>query len=231
MTFPSVTTSPSPAQPQQQEEQQTNSRSASSSTKLNSTTTKEFDITSDTSAAVTHEDVDFVRTLRPSNHSSNTRIRSCVVDNVIMSSKGTLRGIGVVALLIALMAAYTYQDAIFAGFESFLDWVQKNPMQGAVYYVLIYAVSAVFCVPAVILTIGSGFIFTSIYGSGLGLLVACCVDFIGATAGALASFYTCRLLFFAWVQDWAQSFEKWQVAEKLIQVACVSVPVYVYLYK
>ena len=127
------------------------------------------------------------------------------------------KGIGIGALIISLILGYIYQEYVFELFQSFLAWVQLNPMIGAICYIILYSITAVFCIPAVLLTLGSGYIFTSIYDGYKGYIIACIVDFTGATCGALLAFIVCKLLFFNWVNSWAKSYKQFEIAQILMK--------------
>ena len=135
---------------------------------------------------------------KDSNSNSNSNSHSWGIPTV-------LRGIGMIILIILLIYCVVYKDIIYEEFGRFLNWVEKNPGQGAIGYIIVYALSAIFCIPAVILTLGSGYIFSSIYGGYIGLIIACIVDFGGATAGAFASFIICKVLFYNCVTNFANN--------------------------
>eukprot|EP01084_Bolivina_argentea_P241300 405119_1 len=128
-----------------------------------------------------------------------------------------VKGIAIGVLFIFLMLGYVYQEYVFSLFGSFLSWVQLNPGIGAIYYVFIYSLSAILCIPAVILTLGSGYIFTTIYNGYKGYIIACIVDFTGATCGALLAFIVCKLLFFNWVNGWAKQYKQFEIAQILMK--------------
>ena len=127
------------------------------------------------------------------------------------------KGFGIGALIICLLLGYIYQEYIFELFQAFLSWVQLHPVIGAIYYVILYSITAVFCIPAVLLTLGSGYIFTSIYDGPKGYIIACIVDFTGATCGALLAFIVCKLLFFNWVNEWAKQYQQFEIAQLLMK--------------
>ena len=125
--------------------------------------------------------------------------------------------IGAGGLIGCLVLGFIFQEAILQQFGAFLGWVEVYPMIGAVLYVILYSITAVFCIPAVILTLGSGYIFTTIYDGYIGYLVACIVDFTGATCGALLAFLVCKLLFFSWVNSWAKQYQQFEIAQILMK--------------
>ena len=82
-----------------------------------------------------------------------------------------------VALLFSLLPVATWLD-------SFQEYVRGLGRTGWVVYALAYAVCVVFFVPASVLTLGAG----AIYGLGLGVAIV----LVGASLGAIASFFLAR---------------------------------------
>lgn len=129
-----------------------------------------------------------------------------------------LRLSGIAILVICIVLAYIYQSEVYTSFTALLSFIQLHPIQGAIYYIIIYAISAVFCIPAVILTLGSGYIFTSITSNFIfGFFIACSIDFFGAILGSLLSFWTCKLLFYEYIQSLAARNKKFMCAQMLIK--------------
>jgi len=78
--------------------------------------------------------------------------------------------------------------------SSFLAWVGRHPIEGAVAFAGVYALSVVFFVPGAALTLGGGFLFGHVLGVGVGTLIASIAVFVGASLGALLSFLLGRYL-------------------------------------
>ena len=96
------------------------------------------------------------------------------------------------SLLVCALCAYMYSKSILSAFNSFLHWIMRHPVKGAVVYVLIYGIAAVFMVPALLLSLGAGYIYSAVYGTYWGIFIAFFVDFFGATFGAVLSFWMSR---------------------------------------
>ena len=128
-------------------------------------------------------------------------------------------------ILLAILGtcAYIYSNEIFSAFNDFLHWIMLHPMKGAIVYILIYGIAAVFMVPALLLSLGAGYIYSAIYGSFKGIIIAFIVDYIGATLGAVLSFWVSRFLFFEWIEQWTKNYPTFQIAQKLLKVNAIKV--------
>ena len=122
-----------------------------------------------------------------------------------------------VLLVGCLILGGLYRENIETLFGVFLEWIIVNPIKGSIYYVIIYGISAVFCIPAVILTLGCGYIYTIIYPGYIGLIIAFIIDFIGATFGAVLAFYIAKLLFSNYIQKYLiNKYETLVISKKLL---------------
>jgi hypothetical protein len=66
----------------------------------------------------------------------------------------------------------THHGHFAMGVESFLEWIEANPVGGIFVFMLVYFVVAkVLFVPGSILTLGAGFFFASAVGLGVGVLL------------------------------------------------------------
>lgn len=81
-----------------------------------------------------------------------------------------------VLLVFCAVIAYTYSSDIFHAFKLFVEWIMINPFRGAFVYIFIYGISAVFMVPALLLSLGAGYIYSSVYGTFWGIVIAFIVD-------------------------------------------------------
>ncbi|HTL88723.1 MAG TPA: TVP38/TMEM64 family protein [Leptolyngbya sp.] len=75
--------------------------------------------------------------------------------------------------------------------QDVLSWIQNLGSVGAIAFVILYIVAAVFFVPGTILTLGAGAVFGVILGS--------VYVFLGASLGAIAAFLVGRYLARDWV--------------------------------
>lgn len=78
--------------------------------------------------------------------------------------------------------------------STFLEWVGRHPLRGAMAFAAVYALSVVFFVPGAALTLGGGFLFGQALGVGPGTVFASLAVFVGASAGAVAAFSLGRWL-------------------------------------
>lgn len=148
------------------------------------------------------------------------------VDNqLIHHSADTLKfRIGALGLLIIVcILAYIYMNEIFMAFNSFLQWIMIHPWKGSILYIFVYGLAAVFMVPAFLLSLGAGFIYSSIYGSFKGVIFAFFVDYFGATFGAVLSFWVSRFLFYEWIEKWTKNYPTFQIAQKLLKINAIKV--------
>ena len=122
------------------------------------------------------------------------------------------------AFVVGLAFLYWFSNELFHAFKQFVDWMMMNPFRGAFAYVFIYGISAVFMVPALLLSLGAGYIYSSVYGSFWGIVIAFFVDLLGATFGAVLSFWMSRFLFYEWIEQWTKSYPTFIIAQKLLKV-------------
>jgi uncharacterized membrane protein YdjX (TVP38/TMEM64 family) len=115
------------------------------------------------------------------------------------------------ALLLAGFIAYIIADSLTAGnvsdaINSFLQWIEDNPVPGICAFMLVYVVATVFFIPGAILTLGAGFVFANAFGLKVGVLLATVSVFFGASAGAIAAFLIGRYLLRDWVSKLSQKY-------------------------
>mmetsp|Transcript_51112 Transcript_51112/g.94655 ORF Transcript_51112/g.94655 Transcript_51112/m.94655 type:complete len:314 (-) Transcript_51112:118-1059(-) len=111
----------------------------------------------------------------------------------------------VVALVLVGFITFVIVDSttnghIRDGIQTFLQWIEENPIQGFFSFMAVYFIATILFVPGLILTLGSGFVFSNAYGMGLGLVVATISVFVGASLGSIAAFLLGRYIF----RDWAK---------------------------
>ena len=112
---------------------------------------------------------------------------------------------GFVGLLLVGFVVYIIVDAVTAGnvreaIDSFLSWIEDNPIPGFFAFMVVYFVATVLFVPGSILTLGSGFVFANAFGLGPGVLIGSLSVFFGASAGAIVAFLLGRYLLREWVK-------------------------------
>uniref|UniRef100_A0A7S2PDT1 VTT domain-containing protein n=1 Tax=Leptocylindrus danicus TaxID=163516 RepID=A0A7S2PDT1_9STRA len=114
-------------------------------------------------------------------------------------------------ILIGFIAYVIYDSASGEGrvtdtVDDFLQWVEDNPTEGVFAFIGVYFVATVLFIPGTILTLGAGFVFSSAFGLGPGVLLASAAVFVGASTGAIASFLLGRYLLQDWVTTLTQKY-------------------------
>lgn len=61
------------------------------------------------------------------------------------------------------------------------------------------------------------------YGTYCGIAIAFIVDMVGATFGAVLSFWMSRFLFYEWIEQWTKSYPTFKIAQKLLGVNAIKV--------
>jgi uncharacterized membrane protein YdjX (TVP38/TMEM64 family) len=114
-------------------------------------------------------------------------------------------------LLVGFIAltAGNVSDAV----NSFLQWIEDNPVPGIFAFMLVYVVATVFFIPGAILTLGAGFVFANAFGLKVGVLLATVSVFFGASAGAIAAFLIGRYLLRDWVSKLSRKYAIFQALD------------------
>mmetsp|Transcript_14480 Transcript_14480/g.20422 ORF Transcript_14480/g.20422 Transcript_14480/m.20422 type:complete len:308 (-) Transcript_14480:68-991(-) len=125
-----------------------------------------------------------------------------------------------VGLILVAFVTFVIVDAVTnkyvaSGIESFLEWVEDNPLPGFFLFVIVYFFATVLFVPGALLTLGAGFVFGAAFGIGGGLAIGTLSVFIGASSGAIVSFLIGRFL----LRDWVTSLTKKYAIFKALDIA------------
>merc|ERR1719182_984371 len=80
------------------------------------------------------------------------------------------------------------------GIDAFLEWIQNNAVAGLFLFVLVYFTATVLFIPGAVLTLGAGFVFSSAFGLGGGVVLGTISVFVGASLGSIAAFLIGRYL-------------------------------------
>jgi len=99
---------------------------------------------------------------------------------------------------------------------SFLEWVEDNSFGGMLVFVGVYIVATVLFVPGLILTLGAGFVYSKVYGLGLGLTIATAVVFVGASVGSVLAMLLGRYVFRGSLRARIQKYPKLAAIEDAI---------------
>merc|ERR1719401_3136479 len=126
------------------------------------------------------------------------------------NSKSRIQKIVIGVLLVAFVTYVIIDSAttgyIRTGVQSFLEWIENNPIPGFFVFMVVYFFATVLFVPGSILTLGAGFVFANAFGLGVGVLLGTVSVFIGASFGAITAFLVGRFLLRDWVKDLAKRY-------------------------
>mmetsp|Transcript_41115 Transcript_41115/g.80476 ORF Transcript_41115/g.80476 Transcript_41115/m.80476 type:complete len:355 (+) Transcript_41115:77-1141(+) len=89
----------------------------------------------------------------------------------------------------------TGSDTVRKALTAFLLYASDHHAHGAAYLIAGMAVSTVLCIPGSLLAFGSGYLFGHAYGMRTGVWIASSVTLVGASAGAVVSFFLGRHIF------------------------------------
>ena len=82
---------------------------------------------------------------------------------------------------------------------------------------LVYFVATIALIPGSLLTLGSGFVFSSAFGLFWGVVLGTCTVFVGAASGALVSFLIARFLLREQVQNTSKQYAILQALDSALQ--------------
>lgn len=111
-----------------------------------------------------------------------------------------LIGLSLVGFVIFIIVDSVTNGYVKSAINSFLAWIEDNPIPGFFVFMIVYFVATVLFVPGSILTLGAGFVFANAFGLGPGVLLGSLSVFFGASSGAIVSFLLGRYLLREWVQ-------------------------------
>jgi uncharacterized membrane protein YdjX (TVP38/TMEM64 family) len=119
-------------------------------------------------------------------------------------NKKILIGLLLVAFVIFVIVDAFTTGYVRSGIDSFLAWIEANPVPGFFVFMIVYFVATILFVPGSILTLGAGFVFANAFGLGVGVLLGALSVFFGASAGAIVAFLLGRYL----LRDWVKTLTK-----------------------
>eukprot|EP00755_Sulcionema_specki_P007895 Sspe_Gene.39450::Locus_19031_Transcript_2_3_Confidence_0.400_Length_4788::g.39450::m.39450 len=105
-----------------------------------------------------------------------------------------------IILVVLLVYGLLYYKSLAQGLKSALVFIDDNRLEGALFFIVLYIVATIICLPCAILTLGAGYIF--------GLLLGTVVVLIGATCGMSATFVLGATLFRSRVEGLTRSNKK-----------------------
>jgi len=125
-------------------------------------------------------------------------------------------GIFIAIILFLIIFIAVESEMVGEWLEGFLTWVEDSGVLGMFVFMLVYVVATVCFVPGLILTLGAGFIFTTVYGTGLGIFIGTVVVFVGATIGSICAFLLGRYVFRESLQAKVSKYPKFIAIEDAI---------------
>ncbi|KAL7539443.1 hypothetical protein ACHAXR_009287 [Thalassiosira sp. AJA248-18] len=78
--------------------------------------------------------------------------------------------------------------------EKTLAWLTAHPVSGGVAFIGIFLFASLCFFPTALLSLGAGYVYTDLYGLGLGIVVAFVVCYVGSLIGAAVCFARSRYL-------------------------------------
>ena len=117
----------------------------------------------------------------------------------------------VISLFLTVRFGYTK-----AYIQAFLEWVEEAGVSGMAVFVLVYAVAGTIFFPILVLTLGAGYIYSSIYNIWLGLVVATVIVFFGSFIAACISMPVGRYILRNFLQERIKHNRKYMAMEEAI---------------
>jgi uncharacterized membrane protein YdjX (TVP38/TMEM64 family) len=122
-----------------------------------------------------------------------------------------------ITLLGAAIAGIAYEQVLLGLAQAFLNWIETKPLYGFIGFVGVYAIASIIAFSGSALSLGAAAVFTRIFVSSTGNLVAVTAVFFGATIGALLSFLISRVLLRNLVQTWIRRFPSVHTFDQVIE--------------
>jgi uncharacterized membrane protein YdjX (TVP38/TMEM64 family) len=138
---------------------------------------------------------------------------------------------GVILLMIVLFVLF---DAVFGmnyvrqANTVFLEWIRENPGPGVIAFMFVYFIAALICVPAALLTLGAGFVFSASNDGSLvvGVFLGVLAVFVGSTASSVGAFLLARYLLYDRVRRLSEKYSIFEaldiaLSEKGFRIMCL----------
>lgn len=127
-----------------------------------------------------------------------------------------------VGLFLLAFIAFVVTDSltthyIKTGMNSFLEWVEANPGGGVLVFMIVIFCTTMLFIPGIILTFGSGYVFSNAFGLGIGVLLGSIAVFVGASAGAILSFLLGRFLLRDCVSGLTRKFKLFEALDSVME--------------
>ena len=154
-------------------------------------------------------------------HNQSSNIADDDASSRMKEQSGWCTKLTVAGLLLTIVLFVIFDSTIGQGWvresvNSFLEWVEANPVPGIFVFTLVYFVATILFIPGSLLTLGAGFVFANAFGLGPGLLLGTLAVFFGASAGAIVSFVIGRFLLRGWVSRLTQKYTIFNALDKAL---------------
>ncbi|KAL3942866.1 MAG: hypothetical protein SGBAC_003030 [Bacillariaceae sp.] len=98
-----------------------------------------------------------------------------------------------------------------------LTWCEENPLEGTIIYTICFIVGVIIMIPATVFVFASGFIFSHVYGFGVGVTVAVFVSLFGTSVGSTSALFLGRYLFKDCLAPSVQKYKLLKVLDKAME--------------
>jgi uncharacterized membrane protein YdjX (TVP38/TMEM64 family) len=103
-------------------------------------------------------------------------------------------------IVFVIVDSLTHHQYVKNGITDLLEWMTRtNPSSAFFAFVGVSFTTTILFIPGIILTLGSGFVFSNTFGLGFGMALGTLAYFVGAASAAIVSFWIGRFLLRDWV--------------------------------
>eukprot|EP00922_Rhytidocystis_sp_ex-Travisia-forbesii_P072389 GHVS01107923.1.p1 GENE.GHVS01107923.1~~GHVS01107923.1.p1 ORF type:complete len:415 (+),score=55.26 GHVS01107923.1:324-1568(+) len=121
--------------------------------------------------------------------------------------------------IVVLFGVFSYTHAHLVGkwLEEYLNWARSTGPWSTVLFTTLYVGSTIFFMPAELLNVGGGFVFTALYGKPFGLYVAfiCCE--LGLYGSSVACFSLSRYFLYTTVYSFCRRYPMCQAFSRAVE--------------
>jgi uncharacterized membrane protein YdjX (TVP38/TMEM64 family) len=126
-------------------------------------------------------------------------------------------GLALIGFIVFIITDSLTTGYVRDGIKAFLEWTEDNPATGFFLFTVVYFVATILFIPGSILTLGAGFVFGNAFPLGVGILLGTVSVFLGASTGAIVSFYLGRYLLRDWVAGLASKYAIFEALDAALQ--------------
>uniref|UniRef100_A0A7S4JVV3 VTT domain-containing protein n=1 Tax=Odontella aurita TaxID=265563 RepID=A0A7S4JVV3_9STRA len=122
-----------------------------------------------------------------------------------------------IGFIVFVIIDSTTNGYIKDGIQTFLRWIEENPIEGFFMFMGVYVLATVLFVPGLILTLGAGYVFSNAFGTGLGLFVGTISVFVGASLGSMLAFLISRYILREWAVGLTEKFPIFRAIDQALE--------------